>query len=305
MQVLLVFVILFLFMSIAFPNFLSRININNLLRQNAIAIIVGAGMTTMLLCGELDISVGSVLALCGVSAGMVSSGGFWVSVVTSLAIGLGFGLLNGIITTKGKIPSFIATLGTQMIAHSLGYVWTKGKVIASYPPGWRIFGQSEIFWGIPLLFVFVIIVYIYTYVLHKKTKFGQHIYSVGSNRTAAILCGINADIIKIKAFLFSGFLVGFGGILLSSRVMAIQADTAKGMEFDVIAGVIIGGTSLSGGSGNILQSAVGIFIIGMIRNALNLSHIDIFWRDFATGAVIIAAVLMDSFRRYLQNKMGD
>jgi ribose/xylose/arabinose/galactoside ABC-type transport system permease subunit len=303
MQVLIVFLFLFIFMAITMPRFLSPINLNNLLRQNAVALIIGAGMTGVLICGELDISVGAVLALAGVSAGLVSSAGMAASIAISLAIGLCFGLVNGIITTKGKVPSFIVTLGTQMMARSLGYVLTRGQVMSHYPEGWRVIGQGVIFGGFPLLFVVVIVVYGLTFTMLRKTRFGQHVYAVGSNRSAAILSGINADTIKIKAMVFCGLMAGLGGILLSSRVMAIQADTATGMEFDVIAGVIIGGTSLSGGSGNILQSVIGIFIIGMIRNALNLSHIDIYWKDFVTGAVIVTAVLLDSLRRYLQNKL--
>ena len=298
-QIFLVFALLFLFMSVTMRNFLSFTNLLNLLRQNAVALVLGAGVTLALISGEIDISVGGIIALSGVSAGLVSSYGFIVSIITALGVGLGFGLFNGMAATKGKIPSFIVTLSTAMMARSLAYVFTNAQVVSGYPDGWRFLGQEGIF-GFPVIFIVVIIIYAFAYFMVKKTIFGQHIYAVGSNRVGAILCGINADWVKIKAMMFSGLLAGFGGILLSSRVMAMQADTATGMEFDVIAGVIIGGTSLNGGKGNLFQTIIGIFIIGMIRNAINLAHINIFWRGFVTGAIIIGAVGLDSLRRYLR-----
>jgi len=146
----------------------------------------------------------------------------------------------------------------------------------------------------------VIIVYIIFHVLLKKTSFGQKVYAVGSNRTAAVLSGIDADRVKIGSMVILSVVAALCGILLTSRTMAIQAEAGRGLEFEIIAGVIIGGTSLSGGQGNVLQTIIGILIIGMIRNGLNLSHMNIFWNDFVTGTVIILAVLLDSLRKKIQ-----
>lgn len=301
-QVFGVFMLMFIALSISLPNFFSIMNITNLSKQLAVSLIIGAGMTIVIIGGELDLSVGSVLALSGVLAGLIiQKNNIFLVVIVSLFVGLSFGLLNGILITKGKIPSFIATLGTMMIARSLTYVFSNGRAISNFPENYKIIGQGSIL-GIPIIFLLVILTYTIFYILLKKTSFGQSVYAVGSNRTASILCGINADAIKIRAMVLLSVVASLCGILLTSRAMAIQAEAGKGLELEVIAGVIIGGASLSGGKGNILQTIVGILIIGMIRNGLNLSHVNIYFNDFVTGSIIILALLLDSLRKNIQNR---
>ena len=302
-QTLGVFILMILFMSIFLPRFLTVINMMNILRQLTMNLIVAAGMTCIILTGEFDISVGSLVCFVAVIvAKLIHLWGIIPAVLIGLIVGIGFGALNGVIVAKGKIPSFIATLGTSLIARSLAFVISNGKVIADIPPSFKVVGQGDLN-GFPFTMFFVIGVYAVCYILLTQTPFGKKIYAVGANRQAAMLSGINPDKVKIWTFIIISFLSALSGILLLSRMGAIQPYTARGLEFDVIAAVVIGGTSLSGGEGNILQTIIGVFIIGLIRNALNLSQINIFWQDFATGTIIIIAVLLDTLRKRITTRM--
>jgi len=303
LQTLGVFLFIVIVMSIFLPNFFTFINITNLLKQYSVNLVVAAGMTFIILTGEFDISVGSMIALTASVAGsLIHIWGIWPAVLVAVLIGPIFGILNGLIVTKGNVPSFIVTLGTMMMARSLAFVITQGKVIGQLPESFKILGQGTIK-GFPISIFIVIFIYAIGYITLRKSTFGKKIYAVGSDKKVAMLSGINSDKTKIKSFMIVGFLASLGGIMMLSRLGAIQADTGRGLEFDVIAAVVIGGTSLSGGEGNILQTIIGVFIIGLIRNFLNLAHIDIFWHDFATGAIIIVAVLLDSMRKRITSRM--
>jgi ribose transport system permease protein len=298
-----VFILMFAMMAIFLPSFMTPLNLINVVKQLAVNLIVGAGMTMIILTGEFDISVGSVVCLTAVVvAQVINRVGGVAAVLIGSAVGLLFGWLHGIIVTKGKIPSFIATLGTSMIARSLAFVVSDGKVIGDIPENFKVVGQQS-FMGLPYTLFFVIVVYVVGYILLTRTPFGKKVYAVGANRQAAMLSGIRADRVKIIVFCMVGFLASLGGMLILSRMGAIQPYTARGLEFDVIAAVVIGGTSLAGGQGGILQTIIGVFIIGMIRNALNLSQINIFWQDFATGSIIIVAVLLDAFRKRASRRL--
>lgn len=300
LQALAVLAVLVVVMSILSPRFLSWINISNLMGQMAVNLIVAAGMTIVMISGEFDISVGSVVALAAaVSAALMQAIGVVPAVVLSLLIGPAIGFLNGVITTKGRIPSFIVTLGTLMMARSLAFVVTGGQVISNLPEAFKAIGQGRIL-NVPIPFVIALLCYAVGWFVLSRTAFGKRVYAVGANRMVATLSGIHADRVKIQCMMIVGFTAAFAGNILLARIGAIQADTARGLEFEVIAAVVIGGTSLYGGQGNILRTIIGVIIIALIRNFLNLSRIDIFWQDFATGAIIIAAVLLDA----LQKRVG-
>jgi ribose transport system permease protein len=254
-------------------------------------------MTVVMISGEFDISVGSVVALtAAVSATLMHEYGVVPAVLISLLIGPALGVFNGLVVTKGRIPSFITTLGTMMIARSLAFVTTGGRVVSNLPDEFKVIGQGATF-GIPNPFIIALVCYGVGWVLMTRTAFGKKVYAVGANRTVAMLSGIRADRVKILCMVIVGFAASFAGNILLARIGAIQADTARGLEFEVIAAVVIGGTSLYGGQGNILRTIIGVVIIALIRNFLNLSRIDIFWQDFATGAIIVGAVLLDAFQK--------
>ena len=300
LQALAVLAVLIVIMSILSPRFLTWINIANLMGQMAVNLIVAAGMTIVMISGEFDISVGSVVALAAaVSAALMQQIGIVPAIILSLLIGPAIGFVNGVITTKGRIPSFIVTLGTLMMARSLAFVVTGGQVISNLPDAFKVLGQGRIL-NVPIPFLIALACYAVGWFVLSRTAFGKRVYAVGANRMVATLSGIHADRVKIQCMMIVGFTAAFAGNILLSRIGAIQADTARGLEFEVIAAVVIGGTSLYGGQGNILRTIIGVIIIALIRNFLNLSRIDIFWQDFATGAIIIAAVLLDA----LQKRVG-
>jgi len=296
-QTLGVFLLIVVLMSIFLPRFLTFVNITNLLKQLPVTLIVAAGMTFIILTGEFDISVGSVLALTASIAGrLIHSIGVWPACLIAVLVGPVLGVFNGLLVTKGKIPSFIATLGTLMMARSLAFVVTQGRVIGQFPERFKVLGQGSL-GGFPYAFLLALAIYAVGYLTLRKTAFGKKVYASGADKRVAMLSGINTDRTKIQSFVIVGFLSSLAGIVILSRLGAIQADTGKGLEFDAIAAVVIGGTSLFGGEGNILQTIIGVLIIGLIRNFLNLARIDIFWQDFATGAIIIGAVLLDTVRK--------
>ncbi len=300
LQALAVLAVLVVIMSILSPRFLTWINIANLMGQMAVNLIVAAGMTIVMISGEFDISVGSVVALAAaVSAALMQQIGVVPAVILSLLIGPAIGFVNGVVTTKGRIPSFIVTLGMLMMARSLAFVVTGGQVISNLPDAFKVIGQGRIF-NVPIPFLIALLCYAVGWFVLSRTAFGKRVYAVGANRMVATLSGIHADRVKIQCMMIVGFTAAFAGNILLARIGAIQADTARGLEFEVIAAVVIGGTSLYGGQGNILRTIIGVIIIALIRNFLNLSRIDIFWQDFATGAIIIAAVLLDA----LQKRVG-
>ena len=300
LQAFAVLILLVVMISLLSPRFLSTTNITNLMAQMSVNLIVAAGMTVVMIGGEFDISVGSVVALsAAISAWMMTRYGIAAGVFASLLVGPALGVVNGVIVTRGRIPSFIATLGTMMMARSLAFVVTQGRVIANLPDDFKAIGQGTTF-GIPTPFLIALVTYALGWVLMTRTAFGKKVYAVGANRTVAMLSGIRADRVKILTLVVVGLCFSFAGNLLLSRIGAIQADTARGLEFEVIAAVVIGGTSLYGGQGNILRTIIGVIIIALIRNFLNLSRIDIFWQDFATGAIIVLAVLLDA----LQKRIG-
>ncbi|NKK96276.1 ABC transporter permease [Rhizobium leguminosarum bv. viciae] len=295
-----VLLVLVIIMSLISPRFMSVINIQNLMAQMSPALIVAAGMTIVMINGEFDISVGAVLALtAAVSASLMPQLGFVPAIFVSLFIGPLFGLIAGLIVTYGGIPSFITTLGTMMIARSLAFVVTGGQVISDLPPAFRVIGLARPL-GIPLPFIIAMATIVFGWILLTQTAFGKKVYAIGANRLVAALSGISVKRTKIICLMLCGLAASFAGNILLARIGAIQADTARGLEFEVIAAVVIGGVSLGGGQGNIMRVIIGVVVIALIRNFMNLARIDIFWQDFATGSIIIAAVLLDA----LQKRIG-
>ena len=337
-QALGVLAILIVAMQIANDRFLSPVNVGNLLGQMTIMLIVAAGMTIVMIAGEFDVSVGSVVGLSAAVAGWImvrwipapsaNDHSWWVIVlglVAPLFVGPALGLFVGLIVTKARIPSFIVTLGMLMIARSLTLVVTQGQPIPDMPQIVRSFGQGR--WvQIPLPIAFsdyfragslsellvwfpiqnivwvAAVVYAVGWFVLERTAFGKRVYAVGSNRTVAILSGIRADRIKIQCLMIVGFTASLAGVVSVSRLGAVSPNTGEGLEFEVIAAVVIGGTGLYGGQGKILRTIIGVIIIALTRNFLNLARIAIFWQGFATGAIILGAVLLEALQRRISER---
>ena len=298
-----VFLLIFTFLSIAYPRFFTILNLTNIVKQQVPNLIVAVGITFILISGEIDISIGGSLALITIVTGKIMlAWGITAGIVFGILTGVIVGIFNGFIVVKGRIPSFIVTLGTMMMTRSIAYVFTQGFSVSGIPENFKKFYTFSV-GKIPIVFIIVAIIYAIAYITLTKTILGKQIFAVGSNRKAADLSGINSGMVKFRSFVILGFLVGVAGVILVSRLGAVQADTGTGFEFEVISAVIIGGCSLYGGEGNVLQSIIGVFIIALIRNGLNLSHMNLYWQDFVTGAVIIIAVLLDTWRIRIRDRI--
>jgi ribose/xylose/arabinose/galactoside ABC-type transport system permease subunit len=337
-QALGVLAILIVVMQIANERFLSPINIGNLLGQMTVMLIVAAGMTLVMIAGEFDVSVGSVVGLSAAIAGWMmvrwmpvasaTDQVWWIialGLLAPLLVGPLFGFLAGLVVTKARIPSFIVTLGTLMMARSLTLVVTQGQPIPDIPEIVRSFGQGRwISLPLPLdftglaasgsiadLFVWIpiqnivwvaVLTYAVVWFVLERTTFGRRVYAVGANPTVAMLTGIRTDRIKIACLMIVGFTASLGGIVSVSRLGAVSPNTGEGLEFEVIAAVVIGGTSLYGGQGRVLRTIIGVVIIALTRNFLNLARIEIFWQGFATGAIILTAVLLEALQRRISRR---
>ena len=337
-QALGVLAILIVAMQIANDRFLSPANVGNLLGQMTVMLIVAAGMTIVMIAGEFDVSVGSVVGLSAGVAGWImvrwipapnaDSHPWWVialGLVTPLFVGTLLGVFVGFIVTKVRIPSFIVTLGMLMIARSLTLVVTQGQPIPDMPHIVKLFGQgrwvqaplpigftafasskslSDLWVWFPIQNIVWVAALVYAagWFVMERTTFGKRVYAVGSNRTVAILSGIRADRLKIQCLMIVGFTASLAGVVSVSRLGAVSPNTGEGLEFEVIAAVVIGGTGLYGGQGKILRTIIGVIIIALTRNFLNLARIEIFWLGFATGTIILAAVLLEALQRRISER---
>lgn len=291
------FVLLFLIVALSLmsPYFLTPSNISNVLRQISTTSIVALGMTFVIIAGGIDLSVGNVVALCGVVSASFAHPGEYpliVSILISMAIGLIIGLANGFIIAKAKIVPFIVTLGTFQICRGLAMTYTGGRPVGNISSEYKFIGQG-LAWGIPVpILIFVFLTIVSAIILHK-TKIGRYIYAVGGNELAARLSGIN--IFKIKLFVYSyiGLLTGISAIVLTARVSSGAPNAAQGYELDAISACVIGGTSMSGGRGSIWGTIVGALIIGVVNNGLDLLNVSSYTQSVVKGIIIITALLLD------------
>ena len=307
--VFLVIVLMFLFLSTFTKSFLGVHNLLNIGRQVSLLGIMAIGMTFVLITGEIDLSIGSTYALSGIVTGMLLIGqsNLYFSIFAGLAVGVLIGFLNGFISTYGKLPSFITTLGMMSIVRGIALLITDGEPVAinelsgANPIDVNKFyflGQGRLFNIVPMQLIFFIIISIIGLLLLSKTVFGFKVYAVGGNKKAAYVSGIKVSSIKIWAFIILGFLSALSGVLMVAFMPSTQGGrTGVGIELDVIAAAVVGGSSLSGGEGTILGTILGCFIIGILRNGLVLLGISPFWQEFAIGVVIIFAVGVDMWTR--------
>ena len=283
---------LIIIFSIFSEYFLTSRNLLNITRQISINLIIAIGMTFVILTGEIDLSVGSIAALAGVATGwvIVSTSSIFLGIMAGISVGVLIGLLNGVLTVYGKVQSFIVTLAMLGIARGLALVWTDGKPISGLPKTFEVLGAGY-FGIIPVSTIIAILIFIITFIVFSKTKHGIYIRSIGANREAARLSAIPVKRYRIIAFLLSGLLSAIGGIIITSRLISAQPTAAVGMELNVIAAVILGGASLSGGIGTITGTLLGAIIIGVINNGMNLIGISAFFQQIVKGIIILIAVL--------------
>lgn len=289
---LLIFVLLVIMFSLASDYFFQPTNLLNITRQVSITLIVAVGATFVILTGEIDLSVGSIAALAGVAtaAMMKATDSIALGILAGLAIGLLVGFTNGLLTVYGKIQSFIVTLAMMGIARGVALAWTNGKPISNLPEAFGFFGAGYV-GPVPVSSIIAAVIFLIGFILLHKTKHGRYILSTGANREAALLSAISVDRYRVFVFLLSGFFSAVGGILITSRLLSAQPTAADGLELNVIAAVILGGASLSGGVGTMTGTLLGTMIIGVIDNGMNLVGVSAFFQQIVKGVIILAAVL--------------
>ena len=285
-------------LSFASDTFLKPSNIINVLRQISIQAIIAVGMTMVIILGQMDLSVGAIVAFASVvNALLVMKVGIPVvpAILLTLCLSSLWGLLNGVITAKFKLHAFLVTLATLTLIRGITYTLTGGYPIGGLPKSFYEFGSGHLF-KIPYPVIYMAVIYAIGMFVLRNTPFGRSIYSVGGNAEAARLSGINIFRAKVAVFVISSFLAAIGGIILSSRLRAGSPEVGLGWELDIVAAVIIGGTNIFGGEGKLTGTLVGMLFVGILTNGMILLDVTPYMQQVVRGIVILAAVILNSLQ---------
>lgn len=301
-------VALVVFFSLATDSFFNTINFRNILGQVATLAIVSTGITFVILCGEIDLSIAAVATMTGVIAAVLY-GETGLSQVVAVLLGVlaatGLGLLNGWSTTRIGLPSFIATLATMQIASGLGQYFTKGSILYTLAPilsylGGEYIGETDP-WRMPVVILTGVVALIIGHFVLTYTKFGRYVYMTGSNREAARLSGINTKNIVAACLTISAFTAGIAGMLNTGRLGSAQGYGLDDMLLDSISAVVLGGTSLFGGEGGVKNTLIGLLIFGVLNNGLNQLQLDIFVRLWVRGVILLIALIINIYALRLRD----
>lgn len=291
-------ILICLVLAILDPNFLTPANLINVALQSAIMGVLALGMTFVICTGNIDISVGNLIGMCsaaGIALVQFYACPWWLSMITMIVVGLIFGIVNGLCVSYLRIPSMLVTLATQCIASGLVLVISNGKSWFDLPAQYLVISKNRLA-GIPWLLIVVLILYVIFHFVLGYTVFGRKVLAVGGNPDSAKASGIHTERIILETYLISGLVAGIAAILQTGRLGAFYASMGDGMEMNVIAAVVIGGTSMTGGRGSIVGTFAGVLLLGIINNALNLLGVDANWQDVARGIIILIAVIIDAIR---------
>jgi ribose/xylose/arabinose/galactoside ABC-type transport system permease subunit len=291
----LVMILMIAVLSIASPAFRTPDNVLSVLLQVSINGILSIGMVFVMIAGGIDISVGSMLALTSSIAGMVLLKTQNIPLTIGISIGATAlaGLMNGFFVAKFKMFPFVVTLATQLVFRGFGYLVSGGYAHSIEVPEFKIIGTGRLFGVIPYPIIIFFVVVALAYILLHWTKLGRYVYAVGGNVNAATASGVQVPKTLILTYVISGVCCGIAGLIMTSRINASQPNSGIGYETDAIAACVIGGTSFAGGLGTIPGTVIGIIIIGLIYNGMNLLGISSYWQTIMKGLLILAAVLLD------------
>ncbi len=293
--------------SILSPHFLTVGNIINILRQISIIGVMAVGVTFVIISAEIDLSIAHVMTLCGLLAGALATGGYdigiqlpvWLAIIVSIAVGAGIGAIAGFFNAKLMVPSFMATLAMMYIAEG-SYLFLSGaQPLYGIPDSLQWFGAGKIF-GIPSIIVVFAVVFIVSHIVLSRTVFGRNLYAIGGNKEAAQMSGINVAKHKIIVLMISGGCAALAGIMMLGRVGSAQVTAGVGVMLPPIAAVILGGTALFGGSGSMWRTLVGVILMGVLVNGLNLLGVGSDGQNLVIGIVLLIAVaanVMGSIKR--------
>lgn len=290
---ILIFIGIFVLASLLSETFLTAGNLTNVLRQVVVVSLLACGVTFIIILGHIDVSLGSVVALTGTVAASVMSmtQNIFLAVLAGIAAGIATGVINGFVITRFRIPSFIMTLAMTTVARGAVLLYTAGVPVTNLG-NFQVIGQGSV-GPIPVSVLILLAVLLISWILLNRTKFGRHVYAVGGNLRASVASGINTDKVIKRAFIFNGILAAIAGIVLMSRINSGQPAAGVGYEFDAITAVVVGGTSLMGGTGTITGTIIGAMIIGVINNLLNLMNVSSYWQQIIKGLIIAVAVILD------------
>lgn len=296
----LIFLVLFIVMSICSPNFLKWSSMMNIIRQSAVLGILAVGQGLVIMAGGIDLSVGAMMALGGCV--MAVSQTQWglhpvLAVLLGIALSTLIGVINGFLTTKVGLFDFIATLGTMTVANGLALIVTGGLPISGMPEGMTKIGGKAMANGLPFSVFVLLIVLVIGWILLEKTTFGRNVLAIGGNKEAARVSGIKVDKVKILANALSGLFAGIAGFVIIGRLNSANALMGTGYELNAIAAVVIGGTSVNGGEGSMTGTLIGVLTMGTLSCGMDLLGFSAAWQKIILGFVIVGVVTMDNFRR--------
>lgn len=281
------------------PNFGKLANLVNILRQGALLYILAIGMTLVILTGGIDLSIGAVLALSSCVAAIAMKNGAPIAVGMLIALGIGLvcGLLSGLLVTYVNIPPFITTFAMMYFTRGLAYILLKGKIVYSFGPEFRFIGTGSLL-GIPMPVVFSLLLLAVFAFLLEYSRFGVNVYAVGTDPESSRLVGIRVRRVVVSVYVLSGMLAAFAGIVYTARLNAAEPVVGASFAMDAIAAVIIGGASIAGGEGNLLGTAIGVFILTVIINGMNMLGISSLWQQFVIGSIILLIITTQHYTRH-------
>jgi ribose transport system permease protein len=295
----LILVFLLVLFSFVAPNFMTFGNLRTLIRQVSFSGISAVGLMFVMISGGIDLSIGSQIVFSNVLLAIMMVD--WklqpaIAIPLILLVGTGLGAINGFLCIKLKIHPLIITLGTSAIFKGLGYIINRSRNIMGFPDSFRWFGQGYV-WGIPVPVIVMIIVALIGSFILTRTYFGRRVFALGGNEEAARLAGVNINGMKVLLFMICGFVSSITTVLLLSRVFAGQTITGQGLEFDCLTAALLGGVSFKGGEGTIFGLMVGIIIIGVLNNAMQLATFPDFSQTVVKGSVLLIAVAFDVYQK--------
>lgn len=284
------------------PNFRGATNLMVIVQQIAINGMVALGMTIVIMIGGMDLSVGSVLSLCGVCGGMLDNAGLpiFLTVALTLCLGMAAGAVNGLLITRLHIPDIIVTLATMNIFRGVAVIITGAKWVTDFSPAFKAVGSTTGGFLCPPVVMYAIAIAVFAFML-RKMNFGRKLYALGGNPGAASLMGMNVNSLRVRVYIVNGLLLAMAGLMFASMMNSIQAATAAtGLQFQTMSAALIGGANIFGGAGSVLGTVAGSFLMGVIKNGLVQIHASEYWLDFFTGAIILLALIVN----LLQSRKG-
>lgn len=291
----LILVVMIAAMCIISPTFRTGGNVVNILLQISSNGILAIGMLFVMIGGGIDLSIGSTIALTSVMMGLMlsSSTNLVLSVLGAIAVVLVFAFANGFFIAKFNMFPFVVTLATQLVIRGAAYIIGGGASVTIVSEGLRDFGTKRLGGILPYPVICFVLIAVLAYILLHKTRYGRYIYAIGGNESSAFASGINVRLIKLSTYVFMGFCAAVAGVITTARISASQPNIGQGLETDAIAACVIGGTSFTGGIGSVPGTLIGILMIGVIYNSMNLLQISSYWQTVTKGILILLAVLLD------------